>query len=443
MRNFHLNQLRLTFIFFCFTLPVNASIIEGSEQLIKTSKFIQAYQMLTAKGVELDNSNNLQYNYNLGVSALRTGKYSHAIFALKRVLYAKPQHVGAQLDLAIAYYHVGNLVFAEKELKRIKKLYAGKASIQVNSAIDKYLKKIAKENTKLHISASSVLSMGETSNMNSGIESDSIDTVLGTITITEASQKTPSDFVSLNSSIKVSYDIKRDLIFDTRIASSAIHYRANQNLDQSSSTMSFGLKKKQADLSFYANTSFAKASLNNVEHLTTDTLSAIVTQSPSKSISNVLSVSRNYVRFISATDQIGDINKTVFNLAHSRTIPKLNIALSTKLLRGKVKSLNGRPDGDTNFSGIKMTARKVIGKGIATLTLGKEKHAYDQVNAMYGVIREDTIKTAALNYNLPFAKGKVLNIAVNIGTSYSDQQSNIATNTKDKLTPSIGLVISF
>ena len=47
--------------------------------------------------------------------------------------------------------------------------------------------------------------------------------------------------------------------------------------------------------------------------------------------------------------------------------------------------------------------------------------------------------TASLNYKLPFAKGK----AVNIGVSYSDQQSNIATNTKDKLTPSVGLVISF
>lgn len=439
MRNFRLNKLHLTLVFLCFSFSVNASIVEDSEQLIKTSKFIQAYQMLTAKGVELDNSNNLQYNYNLGVSALRTGKYSHAIFALKRVLYAKPQHVGAQLDLAIAYYHVGNLVFAEKELKRIKKLYAGKASIQVNNTIDKYLEKIAKENTKLHVSASSVLSMGETSNMNSGIESDSIDTVLGTITITEASQKTPSDFVSLNNSIKVSYDIKRDLIFDTKIASSAMHYRANQSLDQSSSTMSFGLKKKQADLSFYANTSFARASLNNVEHLTTDTLSAIVTQRPSKSISNVLSVSRNHVRFINATDQIGDINKTVLSLSHSRTIPKVNISLSTKLSRGKVKSLNGRPDGDEDFAGIKMTARKVVGKGIATLSLGKEKHEYDQANAMYGLIREDTIKTASFNYNFPFAKGK----AINIGTSYSDQQSNIATNTKDKLTPSIGLVISF
>jgi len=439
MRNFRFNKLHLVLFFLCFSFSVNASIVEDSGQLIKSSKFIKAYQMLTAKGVELDNSNNLKYNYNLGVSALRTGKYSHAIFALKRVLYAKPQHVGAQLDLAIAYYHVGNLVFAEKELKRIKKMYAKKASVQVNNAIEKYLQKITERNTKLHLSASSVFSMGETSNMNSGIEADSIDTVLGTVTITEASQKTPSDFVSLNNSIKVSYDIERDLIFDTKIASSAIHYRANSDLDQTSSTMSFGVKKKQADLSFYANTSFARASLNNTEHLTTDTLSMTVAQSPSKSISNVLSVSRNHVRFIKATDQIGDINKTVLNLVHSRTIPKLNIALSTKLLRGKVKSLNGRPDGDTNFAGIKMTARKVIGKGIATLTLGKEKYEYDQVNAMYGVIREDTIKTASLNYNLPFAKGK----AINIGASYSDQQSNIATNTKNKLTPSVGLVISF
>jgi hypothetical protein len=86
-----------------------------------------------------------------------------------------------------------------------------------------------------------------------------------------------------------------------------------------------------------------------------------------------------------------------------------------------------------------MIARKVIGKGVATLTVGREKHEYGQVNTIYGVIREDAIKTASLNYNFPFAKGK----SVNIGTSYMDQQSNTATNTKDKLTPSIGLKIAF
>jgi tetratricopeptide (TPR) repeat protein len=439
MLNFRFGKLYLAFILICFTSLASASIVKDSDKLIKLSKFVQAYQLLTEKGVELKHSGNHKYNYNLGVTALRTGKYSHAIFALKRVLYAKPQHVGAQLDLAIAYYHVGNLVFAEKELKRIKKLYAENATTRVKNTIDKYLQKIVEKNTKLHLSASFVFSVGETSNMNSGIEADSIDTVLGAVTISEASRKTPSDFVSLNGSVKASYDIKRDLTFDTKIASSAIHYRANPDLNQISSTMSFGIKKKQADLNFYANTSFSRASLNNKEHLTTDILSVTVSQSPSKSISNVLSVSRNHVRFINAIDQIGDINKTVLNLAHSRVIPKLNITLSTKLSKGKVKSLNGRPDGDENFAGIKMTARKVVGKGIATLSLGKEKHEYDQVNAMYGVIREDTIKTASLNYKLPFAKGK----AVNIGVSYSDQQSNIATNTKDKLTPSVGLVISF
>lgn len=434
-----LHKICLVLTFVCFASTSNASIVEDSKQLIKSSQFDQAYQMLTEEGVELDNSNNLQYNYNLGISALRSGKYSHAIFALKRVLYAKPKHAGAQLDLAIAYYHVGNLVFAEKELKRIKRMYSGQATSQINNTIDKYLQKIAKDNTKLHVSASSTLTIGETTNMNSGIEVESVDTVLGSITITEDSLKTPSDFSSLNTFIKVSYDARRDLILDTKISSSAMHYHENPDLDQSSTTMSFGLKKKQADIDFYANTSFSRVLLNNEEHLTNETLGIVITKSPSKFISNIASVSRNRVRFVNEIDQVGDIDKTVFGLEQTRAISKLNMAISTKILGGKVKALNDRPDGDDNFFGARMTVRKPIWKGLATLTAGIEKHEYDKINAMYGVIRDDKISTASFNYNFPFSKGK----AVNIGASYSDQKSNIATNTTNKLTPSVGLAFSF
>jgi hypothetical protein len=439
MPSFRFKKLYLSIVLVCFAASASASIVEDSEKLIKLSKFDQAYQLLTERGVELNHSGDPKYNYNLGVTALRTGKYSHAIFALKRVLHAKPQHVGAQLDLAIAYYHVGNLVFAEKELKRIKKLYAGKAPVQVSSTIDKYLLKIVERNTKLHMSASSVFSVGNTSNMNSGIEAESVDSVLGTIVISESSQKTPSTFASINNSIKLSYDLNRSTILDAGISMNAMHYHDNHSLDQASETISFGAKKKQAELSFYVGQSFSKVSLNNTDHLFSDVTKARLTQRPSKSISNVYSATYNRVRYINSTDQAGDINKVTFGLSHSRMIPSHDISLSTTLSIGKVKSLNGRPDGDEDFAGIKMIARKVIGKGVATLTVGREKHEYGQVNTIYGVIREDAIKTASLNYNFPFAKGK----SVNIGTSYMDQQSNTATNTKDKLTPSIGLKIAF
>jgi len=52
-------------------------------------------------------------NYLLGVSALDSGRTDEAVIAFERVLAVMPNHAGAQMDLARAYYATGSFDLAE------------------------------------------------------------------------------------------------------------------------------------------------------------------------------------------------------------------------------------------------------------------------------------------------------------------------------------------
>jgi tetratricopeptide (TPR) repeat protein len=55
------------------------------------------------------------YDYALGTSALDSGRYSHAVFVLQRAVAARPRFAGARMDLARAYFALGDNESARRE----------------------------------------------------------------------------------------------------------------------------------------------------------------------------------------------------------------------------------------------------------------------------------------------------------------------------------------
>lgn len=65
-------------------------------------------------GHEAAHSDEVAYNYHLGVLALRSRQYGIALNAFERVVLQQPAHAGAWLDLAIASFHLGDDASAEQ-----------------------------------------------------------------------------------------------------------------------------------------------------------------------------------------------------------------------------------------------------------------------------------------------------------------------------------------
>ena len=80
-----------------------------------------------------------EFDYLLGVSALDSGRVEEAVIAFERVLALIPNHAGAQMDLARAYYAAGSYDLAEAGFIKLRGANPPPAALQ---AISRYLEAI-------------------------------------------------------------------------------------------------------------------------------------------------------------------------------------------------------------------------------------------------------------------------------------------------------------
>ncbi len=80
-----------------------------------------------------------EFDYLLGVAALDSGRLEEAVIAFERVLALVPNHAGAHMDLARAYYSVGSYDLAEAAFVKLQALKPPPAAQQ---AINRYLESI-------------------------------------------------------------------------------------------------------------------------------------------------------------------------------------------------------------------------------------------------------------------------------------------------------------
>jgi tetratricopeptide (TPR) repeat protein len=76
------------------------------------------------------------YDYLLGVASLDSARLEDAIIAFERVLAVQPNHAGAQMDLARAYYAAGSFDLAEAAFVKLR---AAKPPATALAAIERYL----------------------------------------------------------------------------------------------------------------------------------------------------------------------------------------------------------------------------------------------------------------------------------------------------------------
>ena len=112
-------------------LAAQEKAMQQADALVKAGKPGEAYDLL--EPMEFERSGEVRYDYLLGISALDSGKAAKATLAFERVLAVDPNFAGARLDMARAYYQLGDLPRAQKEFNTVLKQNpppAAKATIQ-------------------------------------------------------------------------------------------------------------------------------------------------------------------------------------------------------------------------------------------------------------------------------------------------------------------------
>ena len=112
-------------------------LLSQAKELLQQNKPEEALDVLSSE--ELQFAGNKDFDYWLGLSAVRAGRPAQGIFALERVLAADPNHAGARMELASAYVQLGQSDNARRQLDQLAQLSPPPAAAerieQLNKAV--------------------------------------------------------------------------------------------------------------------------------------------------------------------------------------------------------------------------------------------------------------------------------------------------------------------
>jgi tetratricopeptide (TPR) repeat protein len=112
--------------------------LRDAEALMKDGKSADAYALL--EPLDFERSGEVRFDYMLGIAALDSGKADKATIAFERVMAVDPNFAGARLDMARAYFQLGDLPRAKTEFEEVMKQNPPEMA---RATIQKYLDAIA------------------------------------------------------------------------------------------------------------------------------------------------------------------------------------------------------------------------------------------------------------------------------------------------------------
>jgi hypothetical protein len=153
---------------FSASVSADPAVLEKARRLLVENNPKQAYMELI--GLQDRLAGTIEYDYLLGVASLDSGKLEDAIIAFERVLAVNPNHAGAQMDLARAYFAAGSFDLAEASFRSLAARNPPPAAQQT---IARYLEAInaRKRQTKAGWIGYGELGLGYDSNI-TGVPSD-------------------------------------------------------------------------------------------------------------------------------------------------------------------------------------------------------------------------------------------------------------------------------
>ncbi len=205
-----------------FSILMLASVIYAEtnfpvlEKLVKQQKYQLAYQL--AKNIRAQNEGDPRFDYLYGFSALQSGDYNEAVFALDRVTVTSPNVIRPRLELARAYLKLNNKNAALKEFNDVLNL---SPPPQVRQNVQAYIATLNSNQItpvkRSVIKKLATFSLGYDDNINFGYQDDTIDLIgFGTIALDRNAVKQKSGFA------ESSFQIKQNKSLDKKRSSFAL-----------------------------------------------------------------------------------------------------------------------------------------------------------------------------------------------------------------------------
>ena len=372
-----------------------ADLISQAQTLLKQKQPEQAYQLMA--GNEFEYAGSYRYDYVLGMSALAAGRYSEATIAFERVLIVKPAHIGAMLDIGLAYFKLGN---REQAIKQFEQVLASNPPQNFRVLADEALKQARSKQAgsitlTRDFSAYLAFTLGHDTNINSATENDVITAYFNglpvLLTLNSSSLGTSDSFARLSGGFKYQLPVSENtqwVIGGIGSTLAPFEETENQNLDMQLN-LAYQVFKDNQRWTIGANTGYVW--LDHEDYLQQQGLFAgwrsVINES---NLIDLAGYWKQY-RYEETGLSVNDFDQAFVAARLIHRVPGKPMIASAGLIAGVENSINGRADGDSTFYsanvGLQGDSRFA---DVSYINFSLKRTNYDEVNGLFNVEREDT-----------------------------------------------------
>ncbi|HEU0189354.1 MAG TPA: tetratricopeptide repeat protein [Gallionella sp.] len=376
--------------------------LRDAEDMMKDGKPADAYNLL--EPLEFDRSGEVRFDYLLGIAALDSGKPDKATLAFERVLAVDPNFAGARLDMARAYYQLGDTPRAKTEFETVLKQNPPEAA---RATIQNYLDAIAAQEAARQTGFTAYIegTVGNDSNVNASTGQSQISVPFfnnAVFTLNPTNVKTADDYLGVAAGAEVNRSVNSGLAV---YAGADLRNRGNMSKTAFSSLSA----DARAGIAFGSETNLFRVGVMGGQYTlgtahNRDNTGFNAEWRHTFSPSNQLNAFAQFTqyRFVDAAMKVNDFDQQVGGAGWLHVLADGKSALFGSLYYGTEADVaaGGRVDGAKRLTGLRVGGQSAFNeKTELFVSLGGQAGDYSKVNTAFLRQRSDRLYDLTLGAN--------------------------------------------
>jgi len=396
--------------------------LQKAEALLQAGNAAAAYSLLEPH--EVKQAGDVRFDYLLGIAALDSGRADRATLAFERVLAVNPNHAGARLDMARAYFQLGDFTRARSELASVLERDPPPAA---RATVERFLKAIDEREKarRTVITGFAELTIGKDDNVNNSTSQAQVAVpALGNLvfTLDPTNVKRSDSYGVLAAGADVAHEIRPGLAV---FGGGSGRYRANSSadrFDQKSMEAHGGIVIAKDAWLFRGVANAEQFHLDHEKNRVSTGLGGDLRYAFSRTLAANVFAQHSRFRFETAALQVNDFDQTIVGLGGMRVIGDGRGALNASVFIGREDEKNTRADGDKEMVGLRVGGQYgVTAQADLFASAGWQRGDYDRRNAAFLATRDDRQLDAVVGVTWKFRDGWSLRPTV----TYIKNDSNI------------------
>lgn len=419
-----------------FAFAADTTDLSRAETLVRQGRAAEAYALLEPQ--EFDRSGDANFDYWLGVAALESGRPDRATLALERALIVNPDFLGARLDLARAYFALGDMQRARQEFDLV---LGQNPPLPARATIDRYMAEIERrsDTARTRWSAYAEVTAGRDSNVNNATNRSNVFVPLFglELTLTPQSRRIGDWYGAFGAGGEVIQHLAGGM---AAFAGADFRLRSNWRQDTFDYTQLDGRVGLQYQLTrhlFRAGVSAGEYRLDARRHYENTGFAGEWRYAVSENTVASFFGASNRLRFHDPLlrGNSADQMLTGIGLLHALN-PDRTTFVFASVYGGHERDTDNRVDGSRDLWGVRLTGQYNIRPNLDVYAvLGAHMSDYDTENFVFQNVRRDRVYELSLGFNWRPERGWTVRPQV----TYVNAYSNVPINKFDRYDVSITL----